>query len=269
MWRTMDESQRDRKLFNLAKEFLLTFEGVTQEILDHHLVPDMQRPETMAELYHRLLISAQNRGMGPGVIGGAIGGVDSLCDLLCEFSPAGVVEKYGTEDWEALLDDIVTQLRPNGKIRRTVRSLWPQYCQAVLTGAVFLSQFASAQEFHDWVGLFDSDDRVRPALPMLLSHEIHGFGFPLACDFLKETGYTGFGKPDVHLKRIFKGLHLSPSREDYDVFKAILRIAAHVGETPYAVDKLFWLVGSGNFYRGGPKIGRHGNDFVAYALSRL
>jgi hypothetical protein len=253
----------------LVREFLLSFDEVTQEILDCHLSPDAQHPETMADLYRRLLISAQNRGMGPGVIGSAIGGVDSLRGLLCEFSPTDVIEKYGSEDWEMLLDDIVAHLEPKGKVRRTSRSLWPQYCQAILTGAAFLSQFTSAEEFHEWVGLFDSDDRIRPALPMLLSYEIHGFGFPLACDFLKEIGYTGFGKPDTHLKRIFEGLQISRSREDYDVFKAILRIAAHADKTPYEVDKLFWLVGSGNFYRSDLKIGRHGEDFIAYTLSRL
>jgi len=99
------------------------------------------------------------------------------------------------------------------------------------------------------VEAFDTDVRSRPALPLILSLEIEGLGFPLACDFLKEMGYLSFPKPDVHLKAIFTGLDLvGPGRGDYAIFKAACRIAEHQGVTPYNVDKLFWLVGSGYFY---------------------
>jgi thermostable 8-oxoguanine DNA glycosylase len=93
---------------------------------------------------------------------------------------------------------------------------------------------------------------------MLLSQEIDGFGFALACDFLKELGFINFAKPDVHVKAIVKGLNLSlQGANDYTVFKAVARIAASCGTTPYDVDKLFWLVGSGRFYAH-PSIGRRG-----------
>ena len=35
---------------------------------------------------------------------------------------------------------------------------------------------------------------------------------------------------------------------DYEVFKAVARVARNASVTPYDVDKLFWLVGSGYFY---------------------
>jgi hypothetical protein len=41
------------------------------------------------------------------------------------------------------------------------------------------------------------------------------------------------------------------------VFKAVARVASNVDVTPYNVDKLFWLIGSGNFY-GNPEIGNNG-----------
>jgi hypothetical protein len=40
------------------------------------------------------------------------------------------------------------------------------------------------------------------------------------------------------------------------VFKAVARVASNVGVTPYNVDKLFWLIGSG-FYED-PHIGHKG-----------
>lgn len=116
-----------------------------------------------------------------------------------------------------------------------------------------MSQFSSADDFYEWVerweNFSDKDERARPALPMLLAQEIDGVGFALACDFLKELGYKNFSKPDVHVKDIFGGIGLCPlGASDYEVFKAVARVARNVDVTPYNVDKLFWLIGSGYFY---------------------
>ena len=109
---------------------------------------------------------------------------------------------------------------------------------------------------------------------MLIALGIEGVGFPLACDFLKENGYRNFAKPDVHIKDIFTRLGLARSRNDYEVFSSVVRVALNVGETPYCVDKLFWLIGSGNFYDH-PHIGEDGRignnkeQFYEFALGRL
>jgi hypothetical protein len=138
-----------------------------------------------------------------------------------------------------------------------------------------MAQFSSADEFYRWVDFFDTDARARPALPMLLDHEIEGFGFALACDFLKELGYVNFAKPDVHLRDIFVGLGLCLSKAgDYHVFKAIIRVAKNAQVTPYNADKLFWLIGSGFFYDDPSigdqgKIGSHKAEFVSWAKERL
>lgn len=265
----MHQSQHDQKVYSLAREYLLSLDGVTPEILDRHLTISIdERPNTLADIYKHLLETAQNANMGPTVIGLAVGGIDKLAELLGGFQPATVTKRYG-DNWETVLDDIVTHLKPTGKIRRTSRSLWPRFCRTIVSGAEFLAQFEDASDFYAWVDLFDQDDRLRPALPMLLSYEIEGVGFPLACDFIKELGYSAFGKPDVHLKKIFTALNLCPTQDDYQVFKAILRIARNVGVTPYNVDHLFWLIGSGNFHRDGRQIGRHRERFIVYAIKRM
>lgn len=256
----MEIAERDRAAYEMARRYLLGFSslGVTEKLLDYYINPTstVLREPSLAGIYKRLLVSAQNRGMSAGVIGGSIGGVDALAMILCDFEPSVVARKYG-RDWDTILTDIERELRPRGKLRRTPRSLWPLYCRTITTGATFLSEFADAGDFYEWVECFDRDARSRPALPLLLSLEIEGFGFPLACDFLKELGYFNFPKPDVHLKKIFRGLSLAASSKDYDIFNAAVRIATHQGVTPYNVDKLFWLVGSGFFYDH-PEIGAKG-----------
>lgn len=270
----MISSDYDRQVYFLAKDFLLGIEPVTPELLMKYISPQIGdlRPTTITGadgLYFRLLRSAQNAGMSPTVIGEAIGGVQNLGRVLFNFDPGRVTQHYG-ENAAEVWCDIKGQLHPDGQLRQTPRSLWPRYCRSIVSGARFLSQFKSAADFYDWVNFFDGDPRARPALPMLLSEEIAGLGFALACDFLKELGYLNFGKPDVHIRHLFADLKLCQSKaSDYEVFQAIVRVATAAQETPYHVDKLFWLIGSGTFYDDNLKIGGQRAAFVTYVQQRL
>ena len=195
-----NQQELDRA-YTLAKDFLLQSgagKGVTPESIEKYLHLCASTRHLGRPLEH-MLESAQSGNMKAGVIGGSIGGVGKLGPLLCDFEPAEVLEKYRS-GWEDVLDDIVAQLKPRGSVPRTSRSIWPRYCRSVLSGARFLSQFSTADDFYRWVDLFDEDERARPALPLLLAQEIEGFGFALACDFLNGLGYENFSKPDVHVK---------------------------------------------------------------------
>jgi len=254
----MSERSRDRKAYALAREYLLQLDNrVTEDVLARYLTPP-ERPGTLAGVYRHLLESAKNRQMVGGVVDKALGnnGTQALSGLLGRFNPRKVVKRYG-EDWEALHSDIQKMVRRRGKTLGKSKVIWPLFCRSITSGAAFLSQFASASDFHRWVGSFKSDDRSREALPLLLKWKIDGFGFPLACNFLKEMGYFNFGKPDVHIKDIFMGLNLVESRDDDVIFKAITRIARNQNVTPYNADKLFWLVGSGLFYNH-RRLGKNG-----------
>lgn len=270
--------QIDKQAYELAKNYLpsLSISGVTPDLMQKYMNPLTinPKPTSKESIYQRILESAQNANMKAGVIGGSIGGVDKLSFVLENFSPKAVLNKYG-DDWESVLDAIVRQLKPRGEIRKTPRSIWPQYCKTILSAAHFIEQFASAVDFFAWVEFFDKDDRARAGLPMLLSREIKGLGFALSCDFLKELGYVNFSKPDVHLRDIFTALKLCPVKaDDYQLSKAITRVAGNSNVSPYNVDKVFWLIGSGYFYDDphiGKKgrIGSHKKEFIKYACSKL
>ena len=105
-------------------------------------------------------------------------------------------------------------------------------------------------------------------MPLLLAKEIFGLGFALACDFLKENGYPKFVKPDRQIKAIFRGLHLTESTSDYEVFKDVIRFSDAVDEIPYRVDKLFWLIGSGKFYLDNIKIKSNRNEFIQQIINQ-
>lgn len=257
----MSQQATDQHIFNLAQQYLLDLDipGLDQSLLQkyRHLPGTFERPNALSAIYRQLLLSAQSGGMKAGVIGRALGGAERIGLVLDNFNPGTTLSTY-QENWSLLLDTIESDLQPNGRIRRSSRSIWPQYCRTILSAARFLTQFDTAADFFAWADYFDQNNRARPALPLVLSTEIYGFGFALACDFLKELGYLNFGKPDVHIRDIFLALDLvDPQPTDYQLLKAIVRIADHVGQTPYAVDKIFWLIGSGYFYDD-PQIGQNG-----------
>jgi hypothetical protein len=273
----VNQSDLDKAAYSLAKDFLRRSgadKGVTPELIEEYLHLSTPRPDDLPGVYESLLESAQSAERKATVIGGAIGGVHKLKSVLCGFDTEQVVRKYATG--REVFEDVVTHLKPKGNINTSSKGMWPQYCLTILSGARFLSQFASADDFYEWVDVFDRlDDRARPALPMLLAQEIDGFGFALACNFVKELGYENFSKPDVHVKDIFWALGLSPwGTNDYEVFKAVARVARHAGVTPYNVDKLFWLIGSGHFYHDPEigvdgKIGRRKKQFIETARTVL
>lgn len=273
---------RDKAAYDLAFKYLIKHsrnKGVTKKLIDKylHFSENTHRPkdiEGVDGIYYRILNSAQNANMKAGVIGKAIGGVENLRKVLFRFNPLKVLSKYGA-NWKKLLDDIEIKLAPHGEVRRKKNSIWPKYCQTILSAASFMIKFSSAEDFYRWVDSLYNDQKTRVALPMIVSCEVHGIGFALACDFLKELGYVDFGKPDIHIKQIFGDLRLCEQKaSDYHVHQAILRIARNVQKNPYTVDKLFWLIGSGNFYddthigkKG--KIGSLKKGFISYAKRRL
>lgn len=258
----------DKELYKSAVEFLLSFDLITDEDINKHLQSEFTKPNDLKIIYKRLCESAQNKQMSTKVIGKAIGGVDKLKTILYEFDPHKVADNYKKDEGSKLLAKIIKELKPSGQMRTTSRSLWPQYCQSVIDSAHFLKTFSTATDFYKWADFFANDLRAKPALPLMISIEITGIGFPLACDFLKEIGYKEYGKPDVHLKDNFKALNIidplekSTTKQDYLTLKAIDKISLSNNVTPYAVDKIFWLIGSGNFYLSNKNIGGQKKKFI-------
>lgn len=273
-----DGMLEDRMAYHLAKNYWLSqdIEGISASLIEKYLNPFSlsPKPTSIEGIYQRMLESAQNSNMKAGVVGRSIGGIGNLSKVLESFNPEAVLNRYA-DDWEAVLDAIIIDLHPRGEIRKTSRSIWPLYCKTILSAANFLKQFSSSSEFFKWVDFFDQDDRARAGLPMLLSQEIAGFGFALSCDLLKEMGYVHFPKPDVHLRDIFTALGLYQGKpNDYNLFKAIIRLARHAEVSPYNADKVFWLIGSGYFYHDlclgkQGRVGSRKKEFIEYAIPLL
>ncbi len=258
----------EKYIYNYAIDYLLTHESITQKEIAKHLLPEHQKPNDFRVLFERFCKTAQNKQMSVKVIGDSIGGVENLATVLFGFDPHKVAKIYSKQDADILLNIIKDKINPKGKMRDTNRSLWPLYCRTAIDSAHFLAKFDSVKNFYDWTNFFAYDSKSKAALPLIISMEISGIGFPLACDFLKEIGFEQYGKPDVHIKEIFKAFDIidpnekSNSKQDYEALKALDRIAKINNVSTYAVDKVFWLIGSGDFYLSKIKIGQNRNEFI-------
>jgi hypothetical protein len=149
------------------------------------------------------------------------------------------------------------------------QSYWVVFCKGVLSGAAFLTSFGSLDSVDAFIMGFQYHDLSIPALPMVMEREIYGMGFALACDFLREAGYRNYGKPDVHVKDILFGLEIVEYRDNYEVFKALLRMARVSDELPVIVDKVLYLIGSGNIGKPDIKIGRQKKVFIEEMQAKL
>ena len=53
-------------------------------------------------------------------------------------------------------------------------------------------------------------------------------------------GYVNFGKPDVHIIKIFEATDLVAKKStNYQALKAIVRVSENIGVSAYTVYKLF------------------------------
>lgn len=242
--------------------------NITDQIINSYLKYDIpeKNVSSLNDIFEKMLFSAQSQNMYPKVIGESINGVSNLGKVLNSFDIKYVVENYASG--EKLLEDIERILKPKGQIRRNKNSLWPKYCKTIVSVAKFLYQFKDEKEFFSWIYNYYNDEKSVSVLPLILSLEIYGFGFALACDFLKDLGFVNYGKPDVHVKDILLGYgFINSTDSDYLVLIKMINISKINKITCFEFDRILWLIGSGNFYNhkefgNNGLIGRMKDDFI-------
>ncbi len=263
----IDKQEKYKLAFDLAKEFLNEIiskrSGLNGSVLKRHLECEAKF-ENIFDVNRRLVDSLYNRNMMASVIG-----FDKkrkeMEKILFGYDPNKILSAYKNEN--ELLEvfrKTFSLNNINGK-----RSLWRKFAEGIISGSRFISSFKDKEEFNIFINNFALNKYTKAALPMLLSKEIKGFGFALACDFIKELGYRDYPKPDVHLIKIFRDLDLSDSDEPYEVYKAIVEMAETVDEDAYTVDKIFWLISSGRFYLVDIDTGRNRDKFIDRAKKEI
>lgn len=223
-----------------------------------------------------------------------------LSEILFDFSPKKVLSKYRYYESEYdLLEDIkigiseLLKVNPSNEELKSLKkklpskenlgpkNYWVSFSKSIISIAEFLSRFNNMDEFNKFIKEFDTNDEKRIYLALLLDNEIYGYGFALACDFLKENCSQEYVKTDTHIIKLFtnsdivekldikinpqildkakkmensKTKHEDRKKENYnpkdqiEIFKAVKDYSKSIDKLPYEVDKLFWLIGSDYFY---------------------
>jgi len=252
--------------YEQAVKYLLTFDGITKDVLDEYISVDeweSRKPKDIKSLFKRFLHHAQNRQSMPN----SIGDINNLNDLLFDFDHIKVIDKYDT--WENLFDAIKdSDYTPPGRMEKdNSRSHWVQFSKSIISISRFLSGYNNLSDWQKFVDGFLTNEQSKLALPLLLKEEIGGFGFALACDLIKENVSPEFVKPDVHINWISQELGLTKSKKDYQIFKDLEAYCEVINVSPYALDKIFWLVGSGKFFIHDIKIKSSREAFCLGVLS--
>jgi hypothetical protein len=246
-----------KTLYKCAYDYLVSKIGrkALEQKLNHYRY---HKVDTMENLFWYMLNSLTNKvGMRA-----TIGDIDVLEPYLFNFDPFQTHAHYN-DNWKKLFKKIQDNYTPPGPMNiKNKNSYWVIFCKGILSGAEFLSQFESYETFDDFVNSFDFNDISIGALPILLDQEVYGMGFPIACDWLKEIGYSNYCKPDTHTIDILFESGVTPNQDNYTVFQAMVRMGRVNNEPPAVIDRLLWLIGSGKYVEKNEKITRQKAAFI-------
>ena len=137
---------------------------------------------------------------------------------------------------------------------------WKKYCKGLFGGLKYLADENGMQEICSLVS-FDynkSSERISDKIKILKSiqSKIHGLGFALTCDWLKECGCEWLAKPDTHVIEVVKHFKRAQKMSECQVVEFVFEWSKLVNVTAYKIDKIIWLLCTGNFYLNKPKTSR-------------
>ncbi len=231
--------ERNIKIYKATYDYLKEKKPENAD-LEQYFLGENRDFKSLTDVYIQFLKSAQNYQAMPNIIN-----FEKRQNEISSFLFGFDYKKIAEMSENDLYRNLRQRFSPASPDTR--KNSWYKWSCAAVDSARFICGFDDADDFKAFVKRFDYNADSRMALPLLIQTKIRGIGFALACDALKELGYTDYPKPDVHLIDVFREIGLckgTPSR----VYESIVRMADDNGETPYKVDKVFWLICSGEYY---------------------
>ena len=188
---------------------------------------------------------------------------DRIKKITFDFDVNEFCQKYNK--WEEVYNDLTNHGKfDNGTHKKETN--WQKYAKGIFTGAKFLNN-GGFKIVKDLIFLSNTistvDDEIIHKINDVAKN-IHGLGFALTCDWLKECGCLWLVKPDVHIKEVYRHLAGLPKDEiipdnlvikDMFDYSLLIKSVDHT-MTAYKLDKIIWLICTGNFYKYDIKIGR-------------
>lgn len=248
-------------LYRTAYSYLVELlpNGMTEADLEKYFKGDDCDFHSLRDVYIRIIASAQNYQQMPNAIK-FYERKQQIGEILHNFDYSRISEMD--------VEELYTRFRDRFAVTSadTKFNSWHKWSRSVVDAARFMQNFSDVDDFKEFVNRFDYNPLTRMALPLMISQKISGIGFALACDFLKELGYVNYPKPDVHILNVLSEVGMA-NNDQISAFECIVRISdvcqkEDPSATAYKIDKILWLVCSGNYYLDGIRIGRHKQDLI-------
>jgi thermostable 8-oxoguanine DNA glycosylase len=171
-------------------------------------------------------------------------------EVLFDFAPTDICSTYSSstklyEAMSARKDEFSIDEKRNAK-------QWQGFAEGLYQAARLLQNYKDRKSLVMGVLGTPSSDSYENGRRLVLHFKtVRGLGEALASDFVKEAGLADYAKPDVHIIKVLSGLELMSSKEKPAQFtKMLYKIAkANDNLTLYKLDKIIWLICTGNFYR--------------------
>lgn len=251
------------RIYKYAKDFLVENlpDGMTEKKLKKYMSVSLKKQKNLKDIFEIFIHSAQNYQRTPKVIK-YHDRRDKIEKILFGFDYKQVAEMDE--------NDLYMKFRKSFKVtsKDSKMNCWYKWSCSIVDCARFICGFKNIPDFDGFVKRFDYNPETRMALPLMISTKIRGMGFALACNALKELGYLDYPKPDIHIIDICEAFGLS-DRNPYNAFEAIVRMANDNKVTPYEVDKVLWLICSGNYYLDDIKAKSKKDEFITEMVKRL
>lgn len=255
----MDISSKSiESFYNKVESFIIQLAdlyGLSPQDLEeyYHCNPkcDITKGASINSVYERLLGSLQNRQSLPNIIKFWHKDYEKIYrQILCDFDPKKVFRKYkGTEGSNQLFKDLNEKVHWN-----TEHSELPkQWCEGAVDAAEILAKYKDSKALYDVLMKKADNGNLKKIAEYWDSLPIKGMGLALSCDFLKEIGID-LPKPDVHIVAVIKEVFsLKKDISDDDLTTEFIKIVNilkknHPDMTAYKLDKMIWLICTGNFY---------------------
>lgn len=253
---------------NPVEIYEILLELLSQKVASRRLTDDeLNRyfiPEGIAlgqNYFERLASSLQNSGMMHNSIrfNDSALRYEHIKSVLCQFDFQQVQRRYST------VDQLYLALTNNGTMdngtKKTKETNWQKYAKGLFDGVQFLANGGSdtiRTLCQEPATLQDFCAKIQ--VLKTIKQSIHGLGFPLTCDWLKECGCQWLAKPDVHIQVVCSAI-VGRELTDMETIETVFELSKQIQQvypdaTAYKIDKVIWLICTGNFYMQNDGIGR-------------
>jgi len=255
------QQEKDLRIWNAVKKF---FQDHKEQLpLNEHNTNPPSDITGINAVYWRMLVSAQNRQRMSNFIKFNEPAEKWRRIFFNDFDPKKVFDEYAVNDeklWNAI--HYYRDENDNGK-----KFLMKTFVRAAIDSAIFLQTFDyDLDKLRNFLNGFPPS--LKYVVPYIISTPIYGYGYALACDFLKECEELEFDivKPDIHIKNFLAAIDNNPKENqsqkikytDPEIVKRMHQFVVNVGpigfedcfkwRTPgktgddYKLDKIIWFL---------------------------